>query len=130
MVGLILGLSVREWWLLLVRRKPVRLHETEPVWLPEYKLAAARPLNLAGWITLGFAMARELTGEAAYQRAREEAAQVCVCPRFRTQASLAASGDRVVSGPNDLTEAEMLARDRRVWMQSLDERYRNLRRCC
>jgi carbon starvation protein len=130
MVGLIFGLSVREWWMLLVRRKPVRLHETDPVWLPEYKLAAARPLNLAGWVALGFALARELTGEAAYQRAREEAAQVCVCPRLRPPASLATSGQGLLPGGDALTEAEALARDRRIWVQSLDERYRNLRRCC
>jgi carbon starvation protein len=130
MVATILGLSVREWWLLLIRHKPARLHETEPVWLPEYKMAASRPLNLAGWIALGFAMARELTGEAAYQRARDEAAQVCVCPRPRSPASLPASGDGLAPGSQGLTEAATLARDRRIWMQSLDERYRNLRRCC
>ncbi len=130
MVGLILGLSIREWWMLLVRRKPVRLHETEPVWLPEYKLAAARPLNLAGWIALGLALARELTGEAAYQRARDEAAQVCVCPRLLPPESLASAGQGPLPGGESLTETQARARDRAIWVQSLDERYRNLRRCC
>jgi len=130
MVGLILGLSVREWWLLLIRRKEVRLHETEPVWLPEYKLATARPLNMAGWITLGFALARELTGEAAYERARDEAALVCACPRLNPSESAPTSESGVRPGQEGLTEAEALARDQKIWVQSLDERYRGIRRCC
>ncbi len=43
--GIIL-LSVREWILLLSRRKPAVLHETEPVWLPDYALKETGP-NLA-----------------------------------------------------------------------------------
>ena len=36
LVSAIILLSFREWLLLLSRRKPAVLHETEPVWLPDY----------------------------------------------------------------------------------------------
>ena len=39
LVTAIVLLSLREWFLLLARRKPAVLHETEPVWLPDYAVA-------------------------------------------------------------------------------------------
>ncbi|MEI6784425.1 MAG: carbon starvation CstA family protein, partial [Verrucomicrobiota bacterium] len=44
LVSVIVALSVREWILLLVRRKPAVLCETEPVWLPDYAVVESRPL--------------------------------------------------------------------------------------
>jgi carbon starvation protein len=57
----ILALGVREWWLLLSRRKAAQLRECEPVWLPAYALKEALALGLA----------KELSGEAALERARQ-----------------------------------------------------------
>lgn len=126
MVAMIVALSLREWILLVARRKIAELHETDPVWLPEYKLAAARTLHFGGWIALGFALARELTGEAAFVRAKERAAEVCLCPhpsfpRLKNPAPTA-------STPDPAPPAH--ARDQALWVQTLDEQYRDIRRCC
>ena len=43
LVTAIILLSLREWILLLSRRKPAVLHETEPVWLPDYAVKEAGP---------------------------------------------------------------------------------------
>ena len=39
LVAAVVLLSVREWILLLARRKVVQLRETDPVWLPDYASA-------------------------------------------------------------------------------------------
>src|SRR6185503_4906573 len=46
LVSLILLLSVREWVLLLARKRLARLSETSPAWLPEYAVAEGKPLGL------------------------------------------------------------------------------------
>lgn len=130
MVGLILGLSIREWILLLARRKLAELHETPPVWLPEYKLAAARPLNLAGWAALGFALIRELTGEAAYQRARDRASVVCACPAMQPRQTVAQGGSSLALTGSSPAPKIGSVQDKKIWAQTLDERYRDIRRCC
>ena len=43
LVTAIIFVSVCEWILLLSRRKPAVLHETEPVWLPDYAMKEAGP---------------------------------------------------------------------------------------
>src|SRR5215471_1001440 len=71
-------LSLREWILLIFRRKPAVLRETTPVWLPDYALARTTPATLIGPVALGIALAKELSGEA--ELAREHgAALVCHC---------------------------------------------------
>ena len=40
-------MSVREWILLLSRRKPAVLHETEPVWLPDYAVVEGGASSVA-----------------------------------------------------------------------------------
>ena len=112
-------------------------HETEPVWLPDYKLAAARSLGFTGWIALGVALARELAGETAYQRAREQASQTCRCPHAADDALPSVDGAvpgvpsadlQASNGADDPNSC--VARDRKVWLETLDARYRNIRRCC
>ncbi len=76
MVVMIALLSVREWILLLARKRLTVLRETEPVWLPEYAVAESNPLKVVGALALGFALLRELTGEAHMERARQLA---CAC---------------------------------------------------
>src|ERR1022692_2337366 len=73
LVAAIVLLSVYEWVLLLGRRKPAVLRETEPVWLPDYAVAESRPLHIAGVATVAFALAKELSGEAEMERARDAA---------------------------------------------------------
>lgn len=67
----ILLVSLREWVLVLGRRKAAVLHESPPVWLPETVIAteARRPWwKLGAAIMILGALARELSGEAAAAR--------------------------------------------------------------
>ncbi len=73
LVLVILLVSVREWILLLARKRLATLRESNPVWLPNYALAEGKPLRLFSLIALGFGLAKELTGEAEFERATEAA---------------------------------------------------------
>src|SRR5439155_47659 len=63
LVVLIVAISVREWILLLARRKLAQLRESEAVWLPGYAVAEGRPLAVFNLLALALALARELSGE-------------------------------------------------------------------
>ena len=84
LVAIIVVLSFREWFLLLGRRKPAVLCETEPVWLPDYAVSESRPLHAAGVAALAFALTKELSGEAELERAGQ-AAQLCECRHDETK---------------------------------------------
>ncbi|MFN0066363.1 MAG: carbon starvation CstA family protein, partial [Limisphaerales bacterium] len=113
LVTAIFLISLREWVLLLARKKLAELRETPPVWLPDYAVAEGRPLNVLGLIALSLALLRELTGEADFRRAKELAA-ACPCPD--PAHVRAAAGDP--------------AAERALWVQTEEERYRQIRRCC
>ncbi len=103
LVVMIVCLSVREWILLVARRRIAKLHESPPVWLPEYAIVEARPANVLAVVALGFALIRELSGQADVERA-----QRCACQTFK------------VSGLDGDTYAH-----------GLDQRYDgSVRRCC
>jgi hypothetical protein len=95
-------LSVREWFLLLSRRKPAVLHETEPVWLPEYALKEAGPnlRTIAGTAAIALGLAKELSGESHFERARQQA---CACEQHS---------------------------DKQLFAQVNEERFSGVRRCC
>jgi hypothetical protein len=117
LVGAIIALSLREWILLLARRKLAVLRETDPVWLPEYAVAEARPLHVLGLIGLAFALAKELSGEAQMERARETAAR-CECHgsdvnQMNTQ------------GENSPRDAE-----KELYLTLTEKRFKGVRRCC
>jgi hypothetical protein len=105
-------LSVREWLLLLARRKAAVLRETDPVWLPDYAIAEAKPLPLLGLAGLALALAKELSGEAHLERARQ-AASLCQCEHGE-QAHLL--GDR--------------KSDQQLYLELTDQRFKGVRRCC
>jgi carbon starvation protein len=71
LVVAILAVSVREWALVLLRRKPALLRETAPVWLPKTVIDSEARRS---WWQLGpavlilGALVRELSGEAAAAR--------------------------------------------------------------
>ncbi len=67
-------ISVREWILLLARKKLSVLRETEPTWLPDYAIAEAKPLHAAGLLALSLALLREISGEAKVDRAQQHSA--------------------------------------------------------
>jgi carbon starvation protein len=70
MVTMIAGLSLREWILLLARRKLASLRETAPIWLPDYAIAETKPWRLFNLLALGLLLLRELSGEADMDRAQ------------------------------------------------------------
>jgi hypothetical protein len=105
-VVLIVALSVREWSLLLARRKPAALRETEPVWLPGYAVAEARPFRWLGVLALGLGLAKELSGEAELERAQRAAAS-CDCH-----------------------QAGISSERGKLYLEVTERRYRTVRRCC
>lgn len=103
-------LSIREWILLLARHKLARLHETEPVWLPEYAIAEARPANVTAVVALGFALVRELSGEAQVERA--QAAPCCAADKEP------GTGQHLHAAPAN------------AYVEAAEKRFNGVTRCC
>jgi carbon starvation protein len=104
LVGTIVCVSVREWILLLSGRKAPTLCETEPAWLPDYALKESGP-NLrtaAGAAAIALGLAKELSGETHFERARQQAC-ACACEQNS---------------------------DQRVFGQVTEEKFNGVRRCC
>jgi carbon starvation protein len=101
LVTAIFLISVRDWLLLLARKKAADLRETPPTWLPDYVLAQAKPLSGVALLALAFALVKELSGEAELDRARH--AHECACVQ-KSEAKIY----------NEVTEA----------------RFKGIRRCC
>ena len=116
MVMLIFLFSLREWILLLARRKLAELRETAPVWLPEYAVVEGKPLPLFQFLMLGLLMVKELSGEAAMDRARR-ADQVCACQEHSAQ------------GKSEASQTE-IARERKIYLQVTEKRFKGINRCC
>jgi carbon starvation protein len=102
----IILLSLREWFLLLSRRKPAVLHETEPVWLPDYAVAEGRPLHIAGTAALALALAKEWSGESHLERAHQQARAVCECHPATAQQT------------------------KQIYVEATEQRFNGVRRCC
>ncbi len=109
MVGLIFLFSLREWILLLARRKLAVPRETPPVWLPDYAVVEGKPLNFFHLIALGFLLVKELSGEAAMDRARTE--QACACQQHSPE-----TGDR--------------AARQKAYLRVAEKRFNGINRCC
>ena len=107
LVATIVVLSAREWILLLRRRKPSVLKESEPVLLPDYAVAEGRATNAAGVAAIGFALLKELSGEA--HLARERAAAECVCRA---------------------PDAREEKKDVKIYLAATERRFSGVRRCC
>jgi carbon starvation protein len=113
LITAIVWLSIREWLLLLGRRKLAELRESAPVWLPEYALAEAKPLQVASVVALGFALAKELSGEAQLERAQPQApAQVCQCET------------------ESLSPAGTAQTKEQRYLDATERRFNGVRRCC
>lgn len=122
LVGVILVLSAWEWVMLLRRSRPVRMYETEPVWLPDYAVAEGSPLKTVGAAGLALALARELSGEARMDRDREMAllpAPVC----HEEAAGACCSHHEPATLTSRQTEAER-------YVRVTEERFKGVRRCC
>ena len=103
LVTAIVLVSVREWVLLLARRKLAVLRETEPVWLPDYAVAEAKPLRVASLLALAFALGKELSGEAQMERAQQAASSAVAARRatprqwFKARRESASPGSSFIS---------------------------------
>lgn len=109
LVSIIVLMSLWEWLRLLSHRNAVVLHESEPVWLPDYAVAeGGRKLGgTAGAATLALALAKELSGEAHLERAQQQAT-VCDCAHGQKPAE---------------SEAH-------VYVRATEQRFTGVRRCC
>jgi carbon starvation protein len=119
LVVAIVALSVREWILLLVRRRPARLRESEAVWLPDYAVPEARPAQVLGVIALGCALAKELSGEAHLERA-QQAAVKCECEQARS-GGIDLLGERKVDCRRNLDQ---------IYVEALEQKHNRVNRCC
>jgi carbon starvation protein len=108
-------ISVREWILLLAKKKISVLRETEPTWLPAYAVAEARPLHVTSLVALSFALLRELSGEAKVDRLHRPCA--CAEPgQFRLK----------VDG---IARTSCMTREQ-AYVQAAEERFNGINRCC
>jgi carbon starvation protein len=103
-VGVVV-LAMREWWRLLAGRRSPELSETYPVILPPDPISGT-PVAALGAVALGVALLKEVSGEADLDRAQARAEQ-CDCAVAQTPTGR-----------------------RNVFLSTLDDRYRGIRRCC
>jgi carbon starvation protein len=121
LVIVIVFLSVREWVLLLARRRLAVLQEAAPVWLPDYARVESRPAALFGLLALAFALIKELSGEAQMDRLKTMAV-ACACEEH-SRPLLGAQTD----APRP---AGSKALDKAAYAQMTEHRFTGVRRCC
>ena len=115
LVAAIFLISLREWLLLLARKKLAELRETPATWLPDYAVAESKPLATASLIALGFALLRELSGEAKVDRLEQQ----CACAE---PSSLRLNVDDTPTKP-------CLTREQ-AYVRAAEERFEGINRCC
>jgi len=106
LVAVIGVLSVREWILLFSRRKAAVLHETEPVWLPDYAVVEGgrKFSGAAGTAALALALAKEWSGESHLERAQQMCGGHC--------------------------SVKALTSRQEIYVKVTKQRYNGVRRCC
>ena len=109
-------ISVREWILLLARKKVAELRETPPTWLPAYAAAEVSTLKVFSLFALVFGLAKELSGEAALKRAEMSAAN-CDC----------AVGINLLGEEREIHEPMTIVE---IYNDVLERRYNGVNRCC
>jgi carbon starvation protein len=115
LVLLIFVLSAREWVLLLARRKIAQVTESPPVWLPSYAIAEGKPLRIFSLLALGLTVAKELSGQAAMDRADPTPAD---CAHARTSCAAA-------QPPCDEKQ-----RRQQIYLEAAQKRFKGVNRCC
>ena len=131
LVTAIVLMSVREWILLIARKKLAMLRETPPTWLPDYALAESKPVHLFGLLALGFALARELSGEADYERASKLQAACCECGHDAEEAGAAHHARAHAHARSVSAGSAPVRRDEgKAYAEFLEARYKDIRRCC
>ena len=115
LVAAIFLISAREWVLLLARKRAAEPRETPPTWLPDYAVAEARPFKVFSLLALAAALLKELSGEAAVDRAQQNQA---VC-RENFEVDLLGGGLK----PKSLSRGE-------AYVSSAEHRFEKPNRCC
>jgi carbon starvation protein len=116
LVALIVIVSIREWLLLLLRRKEPELQESEPVWLPPGEITPIQPVGAFGAAALAFALLREISGQAAIERAASQPETTIV-----------------VRGRQNILLSDQPPPDRAAaaaYLAALEHRYSRISRCC
>jgi len=116
LVTIIAAISFREWFMLLSRKRAAVLRESEPVMLPEYAVAESKAVPVMGMVTLGFALAKELSGEAHLARAQQAAAK-CPCAEVRIN---------LVGEQKPACEKT----DEELYIEMTEKRFNGVNRCC
>jgi len=109
---------------LIARKRLADLHETAPVWLPDYAIAEGKPMRVTALLTLAFALARELSGEAELERT-QPADPLCFCAQPN-------HGHLTAQGTVDLLgERGHRRKLRQVSFDRVTEkRFNGINRCC
>ena len=126
LVGASVLLSAREWALLLARRRAVRLHETEPVWLPDYAVAEGRPGRALGLFALALALTRELSGEAGLERG-QKGANVCTCEGAGRVHSPCSPVIDLLGADRDNIDQKSRQQH---YVEAVERRFSGVNRCC
>lgn len=113
LVGSILLISLREWILLVARKKLAELRETPPIWLPDYAIAESRATGIASLLALALALGRELSVEGAVARAA-----LSPCPKHGSTCDLMSAEK---SPPREAQEH---------YLRVTEQRFNGIRRCC
>ena len=124
LVVMIVAMSVREWWLFVGRRRPTTLRESPTVWLPDYAIAEGKPMRWLGFLALGVALAKELSSEAAVERA-QQTASASHCPPAspdNPDPSTEPTSTTAITSPETLR--------RQAFLQVTEKRYTGFNRCC
>jgi carbon starvation protein len=116
MVVLITVISAVEWRLLLMGRREATLHESEPVWLPDYAVVEAKSPSMGGAAALALALAHELSGETHLERARQRALD---CTGAERKADLP-DGTKIVS----------VKTPKQIYIEESERRFNGVKRCC
>jgi carbon starvation protein len=132
MIAVMVALNVREWILLLARRRTSLLSETAPVWLPAYAMAEARPRGMGGLLLLALLLAREWSGQTAIQRAQEKLAQTDVGrarlqPIHSDDCQKGSAGASPYPGERALCDHHVRVH---AYLQVAQKRFDGINRCC
>ncbi|MBI1840649.1 MAG: carbon starvation protein A [Verrucomicrobia bacterium] len=114
LVVIVMFLAVLEWSRLLRGRRPPAMRETEVLWLPNAPPLDGRPAAIAGLVAIGCGLARELSGEAAVDRAEAANVPVLEC----RPAGLSGEKEHAIDCR------------RRAYLIVLEEKYSKINRCC
>jgi len=137
LASMIFLLSIREWILLLARRRLAGLHETPPVWLPDYAVAEGQPLRLLSIVTLALALAKELSGEAHLERAQQlsDTCNRAGSGEVQLGASQSQQGESAHAVPDvdvrgDGQQSGSRKSDAQLYIASTEQRFKGVNRCC